>query len=184
MGSGTSRVRLAIVPQVGPAPDTLRVPVDAIELGCVRWRGPVGAPVVVAVHGITANAWSFASVEVIRDPRGDGLWVFPMRARFADEDNDWVQFTLAPASERTIGWAVDMKYRMLRFGVEQNSRYDFTTRDNTESSPPALIPKTIGRLRKNPQSGRSFHRFGRRTLPAITMASTRSPRSVATIRPI
>ena len=35
---------------------------DAIELGCVCWRGPVGAPVVVAVHGITANAWSFASV--------------------------------------------------------------------------------------------------------------------------
>ena len=58
------------------------------------------------------------------------LWVFPMRARFADEDNDWVQFTLSPASERTIGWAVDMKYRILRFGIEQNSRYDFTTRDN------------------------------------------------------
>ena len=76
------------------------------------------------------GSWSFASAEVIRDPRGDGLWVFPMRARLADEDNDWVQFTLAPASERTIGWAVDMKLRWLRFGVEQNSRYDFTTRDN------------------------------------------------------
>jgi hypothetical protein len=76
------------------------------------------------------GSWSFASAEVIRDPRGDGLWVFPMRARFADEDNDWVQFTLSPASERTIGWSVDMKYRLLRFGIEQNSRYDFTTRDN------------------------------------------------------
>ena len=76
------------------------------------------------------GSYSFASLEVIRDPRGDGLWVFPMRARFADEDNDWVQFTLSPASERTIGWAVDMKYRILRFGIEQNSRYDFTTRDN------------------------------------------------------
>jgi pimeloyl-ACP methyl ester carboxylesterase len=53
---------MAIVPRVVPAPDTLRVPVDATELGCVRWRGPVGAPVVVAVHGITANAWSFGTV--------------------------------------------------------------------------------------------------------------------------
>jgi pimeloyl-ACP methyl ester carboxylesterase len=47
---------------VVPAPDTLRVPVDTTELGCVRWRGPVGAPVVVAIHGITANAWSFGTV--------------------------------------------------------------------------------------------------------------------------
>jgi hypothetical protein len=76
------------------------------------------------------GSWNFASAEVIRDPRGDELWVFPMRARFADEDNDWVQFTLAPATQRTIGWAVDMKVRWLRFGIEQNSRYDFTTRDN------------------------------------------------------
>jgi len=53
---------MAIVPRMGPAPDTLRVPVDATELGCVRWRGPIGAPVVVAVHGITANAWSFGNV--------------------------------------------------------------------------------------------------------------------------
>lgn len=28
----------------------------------MRWRAPVGAPIVVAVHGITANAWSFGSV--------------------------------------------------------------------------------------------------------------------------
>ena len=76
------------------------------------------------------HSWSFASVEVLRDPRGDDLWVFPLRARIADEDNDWVQFTLAPASQRTIGWAVEMKYRWLRVGVEQNSRYDFSTRDN------------------------------------------------------
>lgn len=75
-------------------------------------------------------SWSFASAEVIRDPRGSELWVFPMRVRIADEDNDWVQFMVAPASERTLGWAVDMKYRWLRFGIEQNSRYDFTTRDN------------------------------------------------------
>ena len=61
-GIDAGAARVAIVPRVGPAPDTLRVPVDATELGCVRWRGPVGAPVVVAVHGITANAWSFGTV--------------------------------------------------------------------------------------------------------------------------
>src|SRR3954468_25074332 len=58
-GVGRSGARITIVPRVGPAPDTVRVPVDGTDLGCVRWRGSVGAPIVVAVHGITANAWSF-----------------------------------------------------------------------------------------------------------------------------
>ena len=62
MGSGPLVTPIAIVPRVAPVPDTLRVPIAAIELGCVRWRAPVGAPIVVAVHGITANAWSFGSV--------------------------------------------------------------------------------------------------------------------------
>ena len=49
---------------MGPAnsPDTLRVTVDGAELGCVRWRGRPGSPFVVAVHGITANAWSWGNV--------------------------------------------------------------------------------------------------------------------------
>lgn len=49
---------------MGPVhtPDTLRVSVNGTELGCVRWRGHVGAPVVVAIHGITANAWSWGNV--------------------------------------------------------------------------------------------------------------------------
>ena len=76
------------------------------------------------------GSWNFASLDVIRDPRGDGLWTFPMRVRMATERNDWAQLTLAPASERTFGWAADVKYRWLRLGVERNSRYDFTTRDN------------------------------------------------------
>jgi pimeloyl-ACP methyl ester carboxylesterase len=61
-GIGALRQRVAIVPRMGPAPDTLRVPIGATELGCVRWRAPVGSPVVVAVHGITANAWSWGTV--------------------------------------------------------------------------------------------------------------------------
>ena len=44
----------------------------ATELGCVRWRGPVGAPVVVAVHGITANAWSFGTVA--QHLKGEAGW--------------------------------------------------------------------------------------------------------------
>ena len=63
-----AHVRVTIVPRVAPAPDTLRVPVDETELGCVRWRGPVGAPVVVALHGITANAWGFGTVAEHLDP--------------------------------------------------------------------------------------------------------------------
>ena len=75
-------------------------------------------------------SYSFAGVDVIRDPRGDDLWVVPVRMRLANDQNDWVQFTVAPASRRTLGWASDVKFRWLRLGVEQNSRFDFTTRDN------------------------------------------------------
>lgn len=75
-------------------------------------------------------SYSFASVDVIRDPRGDDLWVVPVRVRMANESNDWLQATVAPASRRTIGWAVDMKWRGVRLGFEQNSRFDFSTRDN------------------------------------------------------
>ena len=44
-------------------PETLRIDVgDGVELGAVRWRGAPGTPVVFAVHGITANAWSWSVV--------------------------------------------------------------------------------------------------------------------------
>lgn len=76
------------------------------------------------------HSYSFAGVTVIRDPREDGLWVVPLRARFANESNDWFQVTVAPASRKTIGWAADAKLRFVRLGVERNSRFDFTTRDN------------------------------------------------------
>ena len=76
------------------------------------------------------KSWNFASVDVIRDPRLDGLWVVPMRVRLANEANDWLQVTVAPASHETLGWAVDVKKRWVRLGVERNNRYDFTTVDN------------------------------------------------------
>jgi pimeloyl-ACP methyl ester carboxylesterase len=44
------------------SPDIVQVPVGDTELSCVRWLGRVGAPVVFAIHGITANAWSWANV--------------------------------------------------------------------------------------------------------------------------
>jgi hypothetical protein len=77
------------------------------------------------------GSYGFAGVTVVRDPRQDGLWVVPVRARIANESNDWIQLTVAPASRRTIGWAADAKWRWLRLGVERNSRFDFTTLDNT-----------------------------------------------------
>ena len=76
------------------------------------------------------GSYSFAGATLVRDPREGGLWSAPVRARFASERNDWLQFTVAPASKRTFGWAVDGKWRVLRAGVERNSRFDFTTRDN------------------------------------------------------
>jgi hypothetical protein len=77
------------------------------------------------------GSYGFAGATLMRDPREGGLWVVPVRARLATEANDWVQFTLAPASKRTVGWAVDAKFRWLKLGVERNSRFDFTNLDNT-----------------------------------------------------
>lgn len=74
--------------------------------------------------------YNFAGATFVRDPREGGLWAVPMRARFATAANDWVQVTFAPASRRTLGWALDGRWRLLRAGVERNSRFDFTTRDN------------------------------------------------------
>ena len=76
------------------------------------------------------RSYSFASANVVRDPRGNDLWAVPMRVRVASERNDWAQATLVPASRRTLGWAADAKLRWLRLGLERNSRYDFSTRDN------------------------------------------------------
>jgi hypothetical protein len=74
--------------------------------------------------------YDFASATVLRDPRGGGLWVVPVRVRLADWRNDWLQATLAPASRRSVGWALEGKWRLLRLGVERNNRYDFTNLDN------------------------------------------------------
>jgi hypothetical protein len=77
------------------------------------------------------GSYHFASATLMRDPRAGGLWVVPVRVRLATESNDWVQFTLAPASRRTLGWAVDARWRIVRAGFERNSRFDFTSLDNT-----------------------------------------------------
>ena len=76
------------------------------------------------------GSYNFFSATLYHDPRGNDLWVAPLRLRLANEANDWVQATLAPASRSTIGWALDFKYHWLRTGVERNSRFDFTTLDN------------------------------------------------------
>jgi len=80
------------------------------------------------------GSYNFAQATVIHDPRGGGskdLWVVPLRVRLANEQDDWVQATFAPASGRTVGWALDLKKRWVRLGVERNNRYDFTDLDNT-----------------------------------------------------
>ena len=77
------------------------------------------------------GSYGFAGVTLLHDPREGGLWVVPVRVRLANESNDWVQFTVAPASKRSIGWAADARWRIVRVGVERNSRFDFTSLDNT-----------------------------------------------------
>jgi len=76
------------------------------------------------------GSYNFLSATLYHDPRGDDLWVAPVRLRLANESDDWTQFTVAPASRRTLGWAFDLKFRWFRTGVERNSRFDFTNLDN------------------------------------------------------
>lgn len=86
------------------------------------------------------GSYNFLSATIIKDPREDNLWIYPMRARFANESNDWLQLTFAPASERSLGWAVDAKIKFLRVGIERNSRYDFTDADNFITTVGAEFP--------------------------------------------
>lgn len=44
------------------APEFLTFDVDGDELGALRWEGDAGVPTIVAIHGITANAWSWDPV--------------------------------------------------------------------------------------------------------------------------
>ncbi|HSJ90741.1 MAG TPA: alpha/beta fold hydrolase [Ilumatobacter sp.] len=66
-------------------PETLRIEVGDTELGVVRWHGVPGAPVVFAIHGITANAWSWAAVA--RHLDGDvGVVAIDLRGRGASSN--------------------------------------------------------------------------------------------------
>jgi hypothetical protein len=91
------------------------------------------------------GSYDFGGVTLLRDPRQGGLWVVPVRARLATERNDWLQLTVAPASKRSIGWAVDAKWRVARLGVERNSRFDFTNLDNTIYTLGVEFPLPAGR---------------------------------------
>ena len=86
------------------------------------------------VQGVGADyywgSYNFASITLYHDPRGSDLYTLPTRVRLANEKNDWIQFSLVPATERSIGWAVDVKKNWLRAGIERNDRYDFTNVDN------------------------------------------------------
>lgn len=43
-------------------PEFLNFEVDGATLGALHWQGITGAPTIVAIHGITANAWSWDPV--------------------------------------------------------------------------------------------------------------------------
>ena len=70
------------------APEVLRIDVGDAELGVVRWRGAPGAPLVVAVHDITANAWSWSAVA--RHLAGQiSLAAVDLRGRGISHDVTW-----------------------------------------------------------------------------------------------
>jgi hypothetical protein len=76
------------------------------------------------------GSYNFASATVVRDPRGANLWSIPLRLRGANESNDWVQLTITPTTQLALGWSFDARVKGVRFGIERNSRYDFTNLDN------------------------------------------------------
>ncbi len=43
-------------------PERIHIDVGDTKLGALRWRGRAGAPLAIAIHGITANAWCWAAV--------------------------------------------------------------------------------------------------------------------------
>src|SRR5688500_2646430 len=43
-------------------PELIRVQLGDTEIGAIRWPCPHSTSTVVAIHGITANAWSWAAV--------------------------------------------------------------------------------------------------------------------------
>lgn len=88
------------------------------------------------------GSYSFAGATAVRDPREGGLWSWPLRVRLASERNDWVQLTAVPADRRSFGWALDARWRDLRVGIERNSRFDFTSRDNVIFT--AGVERTFG----------------------------------------
>jgi pimeloyl-ACP methyl ester carboxylesterase len=66
-------------------PETLRVDVGDTEVGAIHWHGVRGGPIAVAIHGITANAWSWAAVA--RHLDGDvGLVAIDLRGRGASAE--------------------------------------------------------------------------------------------------
>jgi hypothetical protein len=77
------------------------------------------------------SSYNFLSWTVVRDPRADDLWIVPVRLRLAFEETNWIQYTVAPASRRSLGWAIEAKKGPMRAGIERNSRYDFARLDNT-----------------------------------------------------
>lgn len=93
------------------APETIRIDVGGTEIGVVRWHGTPGSPVAFAIHGITANAWSWAAVArhldgevglVAIDLRGRGLSAeaggpYGMRQHADDVATIIERFSAAPA---------------------------------------------------------------------------------------
>lgn len=68
------------------APQPLTVPVDGGELAVLHWPATVpGAPVVVAVHGITANALAWGALARLLDGRV-ALYAPDLRGRAASRD--------------------------------------------------------------------------------------------------
>ena len=47
---------------VSQPPEFLSFDVGGTTVGALRWNGISGAPTIVAIHGITANAWSWDPV--------------------------------------------------------------------------------------------------------------------------
>jgi pimeloyl-ACP methyl ester carboxylesterase len=65
-------------------PEVLHVDVDGASIGALHWPAGQGRPTVVTVHGITANAWSWATVarELAGSPGGAiGVVAVDLRGR-------------------------------------------------------------------------------------------------------
>jgi len=75
--------------------------------------------------------WNFASVRAISDPREGGRWSLIASNRFQWDPTFYVQPGVVVSTDNSTGWFLQGRYRLLRWGVGNYDRFDWTAVNRT-----------------------------------------------------